>query len=141
METIAIKGVITSTSNKVSEDYKSENPKKSVYLVLDEKSSKVAKEFGLTEYESKKDKTKFFVVKSSSNVKIIDVEGNIINEFSGDVSEKNPNFSSNEKEVKLAIMKSNKSGNDFTRLYAIGVNDILDVTVNEMTNPFEEMDV
>ena len=53
MENLVIKGIISTTSNKQSKDFKSENPQKTAYLQLDEKNAKLLEEFGVQKYTSK----------------------------------------------------------------------------------------
>src|SRR5699024_11432770 len=88
MENLIIKGQITATSNKVNEDYKTDNPTKTAYVtVTDENISQAMADFGLTEYTSKKDDSKFFIIKLPQQLTY--VKGNQMRKMSGDVESPN----------------------------------------------------
>lgn len=139
METLNILGTITNTSKKQNADFFSANPRKSLYLELDEASAKLAEEFGLTRYTSKTDGAEFFIVKASETIKVYDTDGKLTGTMDGTADEvadakenyENPNFVS-DGIVKMALIKGNNKGNDFVRLFAVeGV-----LLENEASNPF-----
>src|SRR5699024_12121105 len=72
MENLIIKGQITATSNKVNEDYKTDNPTKTAYLtVTDDNIRKAMVNFGLTEYTSKQDDSNFFIIKLPQQLTLV----------------------------------------------------------------------
>ena len=134
MENLIIKGQITATSNKVNEDYKTDNPTKTAYVtVTDDNIRKAMVNFGLTEYTSKQDDTNFFIIKLPQQLTL--VKGNHMRKMSGDVE--SPNIKTkDDEEFKMNIIKGRNKGNDFFRLQAIEVNDYSDVEQILMENPF-----
>src|SRR5699024_9361866 len=88
MENLIIKGQITATSNKVNEDYKTDNPTKTAYVtVTDDNIRKAMVNFGLTEYTSKQDESSFFIIKLPQQLTL--VKGNHMRKMSGDVESPN----------------------------------------------------
>ena len=53
MENLIISGIISTTSNKQSKDFKSENPQKTAYLQLDKENADKLEKFGVRKYTSK----------------------------------------------------------------------------------------
>src|SRR5699024_12029186 len=88
MENLIITGQITATSNKVNEDYKTDNPTKTAYVtVANEKIRQAMTNFGLTEYTSKQDDSTFFIIKLPQQLTL--VKGNQMRKMSGDVESPN----------------------------------------------------
>lgn len=163
MKTIAVKGIVTSTSNKQGDKFKSNNPKKSLFFTVDKETKEKLEKFGLTEYTPKdKEAQPYFQVKMSDNVKrYADTKsGEFVETFTGDIYERNehgkpivnysdqktgevsykmtPNYSSNGNEIGLALIEGENMGNKFVRVYAIFCDDDV-FTINEAQNPFENM--
>lgn len=134
MKTITFEGIITQTSNKQGKDYASENPKKSVYISVDNENAKILEDFGLTKYTSKKDNVDFFVVKASANISRYEND-KIVEKINGNGEDDVPNFSSNNNTIGMAIMEGENKGNKFMRLYAINCEAGI-VTENEPSSPF-----
>ena len=134
MENLIIKGQITATSNKVNEDYKTDNPTKTAYLtVTDDNIRKAMVNFGLTEYTSKQDESNFFIIKLPQQLTL--VKGNHMRKMLGDVE--SPNIKTkDDTDFKMNIIKGRSKGNDFFRLQAIEVNEYSDVEQILMENPF-----
>lgn len=134
MENLIIKGQLTATSNKVNEDYKTDNPTKTGYVIVeDENISNEMKGFGLREYTSQEDDSKFFIIKLPQQLTL--VKGNNMKKLSGDVE--SPNLKTKDgQEFKMNVIKGRNKGNDFFRLQAIEVNDYSDVEQIQMENPF-----
>ena len=134
MENLIIKGQITATSNKVNEDYKTDNPTKTAYVtVTDGNIIQAMKNFGLTEYSSKQDESRFFIIKLPQQLTL--VKGNHMRKMSGDVE--SPNIKTkDDTDFKMNIIKGRKKGNDFFRLQAIADNEYSDVEQILMENPF-----
>ena len=139
MKTITIKGIITGTSNKQSEDYEGKSPKKSIYLAVDKENQKILEDFGLTMYTSKEKEGEpsvdFFICKASTEIKRYNDKNEIDERISGVAKEGSANFSSNEFTIELALMEGFNKGNKFYRVYAIKCDDNV-VTENEPVNPF-----
>src|SRR5699024_10487876 len=89
--------------------------------------------FGLTEYSSQQDDSKFFIIKLPQQLTL--VKGNHMRKMSGDVE--SPNIKTkDDTDFKMNIIKGRNKGNDFFRLQAIEVNDYSDVEQILMENPF-----
>lgn len=133
METLVLKGIITATSDKDDGKFKGGVVQKTAYLKLDEKESEKAKRFGLVEYGQD---DKFFIVKLSKEITLRD--GNNVIKRSG-IANETPNFSSGEKKVAIAIVKTvnEKYGKEFFRLYSI-YGTILNNTAQD---PFKDMEL
>lgn len=112
-----IKGIITATSHKQSDKFATQNPRKSVYLKLDEANAKRAKEFGMQEYTSKNGES-FFILKASELVKLYNQDG-LHGTANGNADDDSNNWTSGDKEVGLAIFRGENKGNVFLRLFAI----------------------
>lgn len=139
MENLVINAAITATSNKQTEKFNVVNKRKSVYLVPNTKEDeKSLIDFGLTEYESEKDKKSFFVVKSSDIIKVWNGDLHVDNILS---SVNDPNFKFIDNIVtQINIIKSEKNGNTFYRINAINLPTGfgLDEVIEEVkeTSPF-----
>lgn len=139
MENLVVKAAITATSNKQTDKFNVKNKRKSVYLSPNTKEDeKSLINFGLTEYESEKDKKSFFVVKSSDIVKVWSDNKHVDNILS---SVNDPNYKYIDNVVtEINIIKSEKSGNTFYRINAInlpngfGLDDIIEEL--KETSPF-----
>ena len=130
-----LQGVITNTSKKQNPLFPTDEPRKSIYLQLDEQNSILAKAFGLSEYKPKDGGEPYFIVKASETIKCYEGKKQIA-EVNGSAVEvpgvENPNLTSDNKVIGLALMKGNSKGNDFIRLYAVeGV-----LVDNEPASPF-----
>ena len=132
MENLIISGIISTTSNKQSKDFKSENPQKTAYLQLDEKNAKLLEEFGVQKYTSKNGDD-FHCIKVIDKLKLYFYNSKACVEFESDVNQ--PNFKT-EKEVKMNIIKGEKTGNTFYRLQALQLDDTSDLVEIEAENPF-----
>lgn len=137
MENLTVKGIITATSNKVDTKFKQESPTKTAYVTIADEDIAKAIQFGLTEYSSKQDGKRFFIIKLPQNIAIY-VQGgeNVTPEkMSGGVD--TPNFmTSKDKLLNLNIIKGENMGNEFFRLQAIQITDSTDIISVEQTNPF-----
>lgn len=137
MENMVIQGSITATSNKVSTEFKAENPSKTVYIVVDESFDKEMQAFGLTRYTSKEDGKPFYIVKASQKIALYasNKTGESPESISGSVD--TPNFKTADNVlVKMNLVKGNKNINDFYRLQAIQISGASDIENIEQQNPF-----
>ena len=115
MKQLNLVGIITATSNKQSEKFKSENPRKSVYLKLDPKQTELAIAFGLREY-GKEDK--FFIVKASESVTEYNKDAVVVKKWDGGTESNN--FNSDNQLVSIAIIEGQSdAGNKFYRAFAV----------------------
>lgn len=135
IETINLLGKITNTSKKQSGKYKSNNPRKSLYLELDADSTKRAIDFGLTEYTSKEDNENFFIIQASETIKVYDEQDKktLIATVSGKADDDSDNFTSGDKVLEMAIMKGENMGRTFYRLFGVLGDYIVE---NESASPF-----
>lgn len=135
MKNIVVKARITATSNKQTDKFRVENPKKTAYLsVIDKEDIKALEKFGLTHYTSKDSETDFFIIKLTDKIKAW-LNNEILYELDSSVND--PNFSFVEDlYLQVNIIKSENSGNTFYRLNAI--NLLPDVTKNEVYNVVKE---
>ena len=131
--TIIAKAIITATSNKVSDDFKQENPTKTIYFtVQDEQKIKQLKELGMTMYTPEEEGApNYFICKATKFVKIYTNRDDYFEKDFGvttikeDGTEmKNPNLKTDEP-IYLSIVKvkAPKGKNDFFRLNAILKNN------------------
>lgn len=129
---LIIKAVITATSNKQDGRFKSDNPRKSLYVVADQKNTELLKGFGLTEYTPKdKDGKPYFIIKTGAKLDHYQL-GTLVGEISGLVD--SPNFTSNGEEVGIALFQEKTDlGKTYTRAYAVNGT----VAEVEKQNPFE----
>lgn len=146
MENIVVYGVLTNTSNKVSEEYKSEVPTKCAYLYAASKedADKMVS-FGLTEYTPKDGGSGFFAVRMSKTVSIYhsDNEDGIPDEkidcrVTDNNGNKTPNFKCRDGvTVAMNLVKGEKMKNSFIRLQAFLCDDF-DSVFEEIKplNPF-----
>lgn len=136
IQQITTVGYITATSNKVSKDFKQENPTKTIYIeASDPAEEEKLVNFGLTKYTSKEDGKSFFIIKAP--VKGIDVwiKGEKHQSLSSSVEE--PNFKTVDGlPIGLAITKGQNKGNDFYRLSAVNLGRMDDIELIEAQNPF-----
>lgn len=137
MESLKFEGIITTTSNKQSKEFKAENPSKTAYVqAKDEENAELLKSFGLTEYSAKDNPdNKFFIIKLAQNLKLYNsTDGNAkVSELSCAVTE--PNFQTDEP-LKMNLVKGEKANNSFVRLNAILVNRSNNIQLIEAENPF-----
>lgn len=133
MENILIEGIITTTSNKQSLEFRTENPKKSVYIQADEENAKKLKDFGLREYTSKSDGESFFIVKCVDELKLyFDTENPAV---PMNTTINDDNFKT-EKPIFMNIVKGENIGNVFYRLSAVLINEANDIIPIQPENPF-----
>lgn len=138
IKTLNIVGEITGTSNKTNDKFKQEKPSKTLYLKADEENSKKLINFGMTQYTSKEDGEDFFIIKASSNGIKVFCKGEKIDTIKTTLD--TPNFHSVEHmPIQIAIMQGENVGNEFFRVYAVGVSDRNDIQENQDTNPFADM--
>lgn len=132
MENLIISGIISTTSNKQSAQFRVENPQKTAYLLLDQENADKLEEFGVTKYTSKTGED-FYCLKLVEKLKLYfdDSKDALI----ADTSVDDPNFKT-EKVVKMNVIKGEKTGNTFYRLQALLLNDSSDLVQIEAENPF-----
>lgn len=134
LEQFTFKGIITGTSNKQSEDFKNDNPRKSCYIKVRPEVEKALIEQGLTKYTSE-NKEDFFVMKLSEKLTVwIGQESEEM-----DTSINSENFFT-EKEILFACIKGRNKGNDYVRIFAVGVKSPDDIIINEKENPFRNIE-
>lgn len=140
LKSLNINGIITATSDKQSKDFVSKNPRKTIYVKLDKENQEKAEQFGLTGYVSQEDQVRFYPIKASADISLYKLgQKDSFAKISG-IADESPNFHSDGKEVRLALIKGRNVGNDFFRLTAIQVVDENDIQEVEQTNPFENDD-
>lgn len=125
------RGVITATSNKQGAYYKSDNPRKTAYITVDEQYKKILLEKGFTEYTSKKDNQSFFIIKLSESITLY--MGDETQEMESGVD--TMNFKT--KEIQMAVMQGVKVGNEYSRIYAFNLNKLDDIELMIQDNPFK----
>lgn len=132
-KSLTIKAIITATSNKQDNRFKTENPRKSLYVTVDAENKKLLEEFGLTEYTSKQDNKPFFIIKTGAKLDHY-VAGVKVGEVSGLIDA--PNFTSNGEVVHIALYQDKSdTGKNYTRAYAVN-GTIKEV---EAQNPFANL--
>src|SRR5690606_11441785 len=135
---VVVKGHVSATSNKVDNKFKNEDPTKTAYLIVNEPAeAQKLIDFGLTQYSSKTDDTKFFIVILPKQVDIYikGADGNAPEKYSGRLD--SPNFSTTpDKDLNLNIIQGENTGNKFFRLQAIQIEETTDFIEVEQTNPF-----
>ena len=147
--TIIAKAIITATSNKVSDDFKQENPTKTIYFtVQDEEKIKQLQELGMTMYTPEKEGAlNYFICKATKFVKIFNNRDEYFEKDFGvttikeDGTEmKNPNLKTDEP-IYLSIVKvkAPKGKNDFLRVNAILTDDPCKLIEVNQENPFKNL--
>lgn len=132
MENLIISGIISTTSNKQSSEFRVENPQKTAYLLLDRENAAKLEKFGVRKYTSKTGED-FYCLKLVEKLKLyFDGSKNAINM---DASVNEPNFKT-EDVIKMNVIKGEKTGNTFYRLQALLLNDSSDLVQIEAENPF-----
>lgn len=139
MENLVIKGIITATSNKQDGEFKQEVPTKTAYLKVDEENSKKLQDFGMTEYSSKEDGEKFFIVGLVRGLMVykpngIGVKRSDLSLINGEEGE-NPNYETSE-EIGMNIVKGEYRNNDFFKLQALRVESDDVIVEVKPENPF-----
>ena len=133
MENIVIEGIISTTSNKQSKDFKVKKKKKTAYLELDEVNEKKLEAFGVSKYTSK-DGDDFFCLKVVEKLKLyFDDKTNVSVEHYAGINA--PNFKTTGK-VKMNVIKGEKTGNVFYRLQALMITTENELVEIEAENPF-----
>lgn len=132
-KSLTIKAIITATSNKQDGRFKSENPRKSMYIVADEENTKLLEGFGLTQYTPKdKEGKPYFIIKTGAKLDHYKA-GVKLGEVSGLID--SPNFTSNGEVVGIALFQEKTDlGKTYTRAYAINGT----VANVEQQNPFAD---
>lgn len=137
LETLTIKGQITATSNRVSEEFRQQTPTKTIYFnAASHEDEKKLIDFGLQAYTSKSDNEMFFIAKAPAKGIQVWCQGEQLEPLKVDIE--SPNFKSVDGNViGLAITKGQKMNRDFYRVSAVNVVLESDIEPVEMTNPFE----
>ena len=147
--TIIAKAIITTTSNKISDDFKQDIPTKTIYFtVQDEKKIKQLQELGMTLYTPEdKEAPNYFICKATKFVKIYTNRDDYFEKDFGvttikeDGTEmKNPNLKTDEP-IYLSIVKvkAPKGKNDFLRVNAILTDDTSKLIEINQENPFKNL--
>lgn len=137
MENLVIRGKISTTSNKQSDQFKVETPQKTAYLELDEKEGKRLEKFGVAKYTSK-DGDDFYCVKIVNDLKMY-LDVNSKDGIPMDTSVESNNFqTADDVVIGMNIIKGNKNKNDFFRLQAVLLKDTADIVELQAENPFAE---
>lgn len=137
MENILVTGRISATSKKNDGVYQQEIPTKTAYFEVPESEEQKLKDFGLRQYTSKEDGTKFYIAKLPQNVAVYasndaDTEPTLI-----DGTIDTHNFKTRDEDMfTLNIIKGHNKGNDFYRLQAVLVKDMSDIETVKPENPF-----
>ena len=132
MENLIIEGIISTTSNKQSSEFKVENPQKTAYLLLDKENADKLEKFGVRKYTSKTGED-FYCLKIVEQLKVYfdKSKASIIVDAGVDVA----NFKT-EKSIQMNVIKGEKTGNTFYRLQALLLNELEDLVQIEAENPF-----
>lgn len=132
MENLIIEGIISTTSNKQSSEFKVEKPQKTAYLLLDKENADKLEKFGVRKYTSKTGED-FYCLKVVEQLKVYfdKSKASITVDAGVDVA----NFKT-EKIVKMNVIKGEKTGNTFYRLQALLLNELEDLVQIEAENPF-----
>lgn len=132
MENLIIEGIISTTSNKQSSEFKVENPQKTAYLLLDKENADKLEKFGVRKYTSKTGED-FYCLKIVEQLKVYfdKSKASITVDAGVDVA----NFKT-EKVIKMNVVKGEKTGNTFYRLQALLLNELEDLVQIEAENPF-----
>ena len=135
MENIAVKVNITATSNKQNSQYKTDNPKKSVYFTpLNDTEKAKLIDFGLVEYTPKDGGASFFVVKSTDEIKCW-LNKQIVEKIPASIEDSNFKFEEG-KFLTINIIKGENVGNVFYRINGIKFED--DTLMQHAYQPIEE---
>lgn len=132
MENLIIEGIISTTSNKQSSEFKVEKPQKTAYLLLDKENADKLEKFGVRRYTSKTGED-FYCLKIVEQLKVYFDKSNA--NMPLDVGVDAPNFKT-EKVIKMNVIKGEKTGNTFYRLQALLLKDLEDLVQIEAENPF-----
>ena len=132
MENLIIEGIISTTSNKQSSEFKVEKPQKTAYLLLDKENADKLEKFGVRRYTSKTGED-FYCLKIVEQLKVYfdKSKASITVDAGVDVA----NFKT-EKVIKMNVIKGEKTGNTFYRLQAMLLNELEDLVQIEAENPF-----
>ena len=129
-ESFTFKGIITGTSNKVIGEFENEKkPRKTAYVKVDSINKKILEDNGLRMYTSKKGDD-FFIIKFSE--KISGWVGKDSVEIATHVGTDNFNTD----EINIACIKGKNKGNNYVRIYALGLASMEQIQVVERENPF-----
>lgn len=132
MKNLIIEGIISTTSNKQSSEFKVEKPQKTAYLLLDKENADKLEKFGVRKYTSKTGED-FYCLKIVEKLKVYfdKTKANVTVDAGVDVA----NFKT-EKVIKMNVIKGEKTGNTFYRLQALLLNELEDLVQIEAENPF-----
>ena len=141
MENLIIEGQITATSKKQSGDFSQDIPTKTAYVRTDEVNAKKLVDFGLTKYTSKDNNEPFFIMKFPANLMVYLPNGfgekrPYLSQIIFEGIETNNFKTSDNKLLKLNIIKGNHKNNDFFRLQAIRLESESDIEEIKPENPF-----
>lgn len=132
MENLIIEGIISTTSNKQSSEFKVEKPQKTAYLLLDKENADKLEKFGVRRYTSKTGED-FYCLKIVEQLKVYFDKSKA--SMTVDAGVDVPNFKT-EKVIKMNVIKGEKTGNTFYRLQALLLNELEDLVQIEAENPF-----
>jgi hypothetical protein len=137
MENINVIGRITAMSNKISEDFKQDNPTKTVYISVDTENADKLIDFGLKMYTAE-DGTPFFIVKASRQVHCY-VKGSSYPIKLDMTTKTGTSYQSKEDtDILLNIISSEYMGNSFYRLNALKLNKKNDIEEIQPIDPFAD---
>lgn len=136
VDSFNFKGIITGTSNKLSEEFKNDNPRKTAFIKVDKSTENKLLENGLRMYTSKEGDD-FFIIKLSEKVNAW-VSGNP-NPFEIATHVGTDNFST-EEPIYIACIKGKNKGNNYVRIYALGLATMDDIILVEQENPFGDIE-
>lgn len=137
MEQFLTKAIILSTSTKQSELYKTDDPRKTVYLELAPHDVERAIEFGLTKYITRDTGKPFFIVKTAREVPRFENKHSVSPVEKLDGTDQGANFNSGGDLVTVSIVKGVSHKRDFFRLNAI-LGNIVEI---EKNNPFSPQSI
>lgn len=134
LKTLNFNGVLTATSNKKGK-FKNSDPRKTAYFEVVSKEKEKLEKFGLTEY-TPENGNPFFVIKMGESIDIFNEKGEC---KTIQTTVEDPNLES-VGEIKVAILKGcSDAGNDYVRVYALGVTEFDEIIEKEKTNPFANL--
>lgn len=128
------KGIITGTSNKVNSEFSTDSPRKTAYVKVNEGNKKILELNGLRMYTSKEGDD-FFIIKMAESVTAWVNKDPL--EIATNVNTDNFNT---DKEINIACIKGKNKGNDYVRIYALGLKSIEDIILVEKENPFADIE-
>lgn len=134
MKNINVNVTITATSNKQNSQFKTDSPKKSLYITpktVEDKEKMI--DLGLTEYTSKEGQS-FFIVKATDKIKCW-LNREIVHEIESSVQDDNFKFQEGYFAT-VNIIEGENLGNKFYRLNGIKLDN--DTTLENIYQPITE---